>query len=103
MKTPTITIEGKTYEMPRPKGRVWRKLVEFDKEHGAFFYQDGIEKRCEFLSDVYGLPAEILLDNLYIDEIVQAYHDVANYIVSLVSVKVEEVEKNVGEGVETKQ
>ena len=99
MTTPTITIEGKTYEMPRPKGGLWRKLLEFDKDYGDIFTVDAMEKRCNFLAGVYGggLSADILLDNLYLDEIAQAYRDVVTYLIGLVSAKLEEVEKNVGE------
>lgn len=103
MTTPTITIEGKTYEMPRPKGRAWRKWVEFDEKLEDTATVEVIEKRCEYLSDVYGLPTDVLLDNLYLDEITQAYRDVMSYLILLVSGKLEEVEKNVGEGDKTKQ
>ena len=103
MTTPTITIEGKTYEMPRPKGRTWRKWVEFEDKLGDTVAAEVMEKRCEFLSDIYsgGLTKETLLDNLYLDEIAQAYRDVTAYLLFLVSGKLEEVGKNVGEGDKT--
>ena len=103
MTTPTITIEGKTYEMPRPKVRAWRKFVEFDEKLDGIATAELIEKRCEYLADVYGLPVEVLFDNLYVDDVVSAYRDAIAYLVQLVYGTLEVAEKNVGEGVETKQ
>ena len=100
MERPTITIEGKKYEMPRTTGREWRKLLEYDKNHNDIYAEDFIEKRCEFLAENYGakFTADDLLDTLDIAEIAQAYRDVAGYILGRISAKMEEVEKNVSEG-----
>lgn len=103
MERPTITIEGKTYEMPRPKGGVWRRLLEFDKENDYIFSEDFIEKRCEFLSELYGgqFTADELLDNLYLEEIAQAYRDTLNYLIGRIAVRFEEAEKNADAGDKT--
>lgn len=100
MTRPTITIDGKTYELPRLKGGAWRKLMLHDKEHGDIFAEDFIEKRCEFLADIYGggLTAEILLDNLYLEEIIQSYRDCARYILGCISGRIEEIAKNADKG-----
>ena len=100
MEKPTITINGKTYELPRPKCGVWRKLVTFEDEHGNFFVPDSIEKRCEFLAEIYGgvFSATDLLDNLFLDEIAQCYRDCVNFIISTVAGKYEKIEKNVDAG-----
>ena len=100
MDTPRIIVDGKTYELPRLKCVAWRKLMEFQKEHGEIFTEDFIESRCEFLAEVYGggLTAKDLLDNLYLEEIAPAYRDVASYIVGSLSARLEEVEKNADEG-----
>ena len=42
------------------------------------------------------IAVDVLLDNLYLDEIEQAYRDVMAYLILLVSGRLEEVEKNVG-------
>lgn len=100
MDNPTITIGGKTYELPRPKGGAWRKLLEHDKNHNDIFAEDFIEKRCEFLAEIYGngLTADNLLDELYLDEIIAAYREVARYTLRQVAPKLEEVQKNAVEG-----
>lgn len=100
MTKPTITIDGKTYELPRLKGGAWRKLMLFDKEHGDIFAEDFIEKRCEFLADIYGggLTADALLDNLYLEEIAQSYRECAGYITGRISTRLEEAGKNADAG-----
>ena len=100
MERPTITIGGKTYELPRPKGGMWRRLLEFDKNHGNIFTEDAIEKRCEFIAAMYGgdLTADKLLDELYLDEIVSIYHKTTRYLVAVGTSRNEEIEKNAGEG-----
>ena len=100
MEKPRITVDGKTYELPRLKCGAWRKLMEFQKEHGEIFTEDFIESRCEFLADIFGnkFTADDLLDNLYLEEIAPAYRDVASYIVGSLSARLEEVEKNADEG-----
>ena len=100
MERPTITIDGKTYEMPRPKCGVWRRLLEFNKNHGNIFTEDAIEKRCEFIAEMYGgdLTADKLLDELYLDEIIPAFQAVIRYLVSTTRPKLEVSEKNASEG-----
>ena len=100
MDRPTITIGGKTYELPRPKCGAWRRLLEFDKNHGNLFTEDAIEKRCEFLAEMYGgdLTADKLLDELYLDEIIPAFRAVTSYLVGTMTPKLEAAEKNASEG-----
>ncbi len=100
MDRPTITIGGKTYELPRPKSGIWRRLLEFDKNHGNIFSEDAIEQRCEFLAEMYGgdLTADKLLDELYLDEIVSIYHKTTRYLVAVGTSRNEEIEKNASEG-----
>lgn len=100
MERPTITVNEETYEMPRPTGRIWRKLLEFDKNHNDIYAEDFIEKRCDFLADIYGakFTADDLLDTFDIAEITQAYRDCAGYILGRITAKFEEVEKNVEKG-----
>ena len=100
MERPTITVDGKTYELPRPKCGVWRRLLEFDKNHGNIFTEDAIEKRCEFIAEMYGdgLTADKLLDELYLDEIIPAFRAVTSYLVSTTRPRLEATEKNASEG-----
>ena len=101
MERPTITIEGKTYEMPKPKCGMWRKLILFDKENNDVFTEDFIEKRCEFLGEIYGVSADLLLDNLYLEEVMTLYRETMSYIIGQLSGKLAEVTKNVSEGDKT--
>lgn len=105
MNTPTIIIDNRTYELPRLKGSAWRKFMAFEKEHTEVFSEDFIETRCAFLADIFGnkFTADDLLDNLYLEEIIQAYRDVASYIIGRLSAKLEEAEKNVDAGDKTEQ
>lgn len=97
MKRPTITIEGKTYELQRPKGVAWRKLLETDKNTREVFSEDFIENRCAYLALAFGdgLTEEYLLNNMYLDEIMQAYREAVNYYIGqIVAPKLEKSEKN---------
>lgn len=105
MERPTITVDEKMYEMPRPTGRAWRRLLEFDKNHNDIYAEDFMEKRCEFLAEIYGakFTADDLLDTFDIAEIAQAYRDCAEYILGRITAKLEEVEKNAGKDAKTEQ
>ena len=100
MKNPTITIDGKTYELPRPKCGVWRKLMEHDKNNNDVFAEDFIEKICEYLAAAFGgeLTAEFLLDNMYLEDAMQTYRDTRQFIFDTLKPKLEEVEKNASAG-----
>ena len=102
MQRPIIIIDGKRYELPQLKGSAWRKLVAADKEQDIFA-EDFIEKRCQFLADIFGgdLTADILLDNMPLEDIVQAYRDVAAYIIGRITARYEDIEKNVSKDVKT--
>lgn len=96
MKRPTITINGKKYELPKPKCGVWRKLMEADKNTREVFSEDFIENRCEFLAEAFGggLTTEFLLDNLYLEDAAQAYREVTKFMIGELTPKLEETEKN---------
>lgn len=96
MKRPTITINGKKYELPKPKCGVWRKLLEADKNTREVFSEDFIENRCAFLAEAFGggLTADFLLDNMYLEDSVQAYREVVNFMIGELTPKLEEAEKN---------
>lgn len=101
MERPTITIEGKTYKMPKPKCGMWRKLILFDKENNEVFAEDYIEKRCGFLGEIYGISADVLLDNLYLEEVMTLYRETTSYIIGQLTGKLAEVTKNVSAGDKT--
>lgn len=105
MKRPTITIGGKTYELPKPKCGAWRKLMEADKNTREVFSEEFIENRCAFLAEAFGggLTAEFLLDNLYLEDAMQAYRDVTKFMIEELTPKLEEAEKNGGAGGTTTQ
>lgn len=100
MKRPTITIDGKTYELPKPKCGVWRKLLEHDKNNREVFTEDFIENRCAFLAEAFGggLTMEFLLDNLYLEDALRIYREVLTFIIGELTPKLEEAEKNGGAG-----
>lgn len=101
MERPTITIEGKTYEMPKPKAGMWRKLMLFEKENNEVFAENFIEKRCEFLGEIFSIPEIVLLDNLYLEEVTTAYRETTGYIVGQLTGKLAEVSKNASAGDKT--
>ncbi|MBR2518231.1 MAG: hypothetical protein IKE46_00370 [Selenomonadaceae bacterium] len=96
MKRPTITVNGKTYELPKPKCGVWRKLMEADKNTREVFSEDFIENRCAFLAEAFGggLTADFLLDNMYLEDAMQAYREVTKFMIDELTPKLEEAEKN---------
>lgn len=105
MKRPTITIDGKKYELPKPKCGVWRKLMEADKNTREVFSEEFIENRCAFLAEAFGggLTTEFLLDNLYLEDAMAAYREVTKFMIEELTPKLEEAEKNGGEGGTTTQ
>ena len=105
MTRPTMTVAGKTYEMPNPKAGMWRKLMTFDKEQKNIFDEDFIERHCGFLAEIYGggLTAEKLIEELPLEEVMKSYREVSNYLLKMLTAKLGEAEKNVEAGDKTEQ
>lgn len=94
MATPTITIDGKEYEIKKLTGRDWRILGEFIDSAPAYGDVDFLEKHSAFIAAFYDgvTPDDVL--NMPLEEIIPASFAVRNYITSRLSAKLEKIEKN---------
>lgn len=94
MARPTITINGKEYEMRALTGRDWRILGEFIDTAPDYADVDFLEKHAGFIAKFYdGVTAEDILD-LPIEEIIPASMAIRNYITNQLAAKLEKIEKN---------
>lgn len=103
MERPTITIEGKKYEMKRLTGRDWRIFSEFSEKAPAYTDADFIEKHAAFIAEFYDVTADDILDKVPLEEIVPASVAIRNHVMQSLTAKFKEVEKNAVEDVKTEQ
>ena len=104
MERPTITIEGKKYEIKKLTGRDWRVFSEFNDKIPQYTDADFIEKHAAFIAEFYnGVTADNVLDNMPLPEIVPASMAIRNYILQSLTAKFKEVEKNVEKDAKTEQ
>ena len=94
MERPTITIEGKTYEMLPLIGRSWRILGEFADNAPNYTDADFIEKHAAFIANFFHVTADEILDKMGLEEILPASIAIRNYITKSLTAKFEQVEKN---------
>ena len=89
MSRPTITINGKTIELPNIKVKAWREIAEANEEIRTNTLLDAgfMERHCKFIALAFGVTTEEVLDNLYIEDVLPIYSAVANTITTMITAK----------------
>ena len=100
MERPTITIEGKKYEMKDLVGKDWRIMGEFVEASPTYLDADFIEKNAAFIAEFYDTTAEEILDKMPLEEILPASRDIQSYMINQLSAKIKVIEKNAEAGKE---
>lgn len=106
MKIPEIIINDKAVKAVKPKAKVWRIMMEFDRDRAEIAAEDYISKYCDILSYIYPATKEEIEDGADIDEIYSAYHNAFMWITELLSSKLgkeEDDSKNVVKAEEEKK
>ena len=92
METPTIIIEGKKYKAGKPKVKLWRRIVDFNKHFGSMddFHVnlEGYEAMLGLLAECFGNPditPEAVEENLEINELLPKFQEVTTWIGELIS------------------
>lgn len=101
MDRPTLTLNGRTIEMPEPKARAWRRWAEFDQTKKDLRTEEYIEAHCRMLAELYGgqVSEEELLDGLELSDVMKEYRAAADYLMQLLYAKFEAIGKNSGSSV----
>lgn len=100
MDKPTITINGEIKTMPTVKARVWRDLMKFDEECKKYKtikeiieHSEAVEKYCEIIARAFDVTTDEVLDNLEIDEVLPTYFSVLNYVIVMLTNKLNATNK----------
>lgn len=102
MDLPKIKIGGKTYEMQEPRARMWRTFAEFDEQKKTLSAAEFIDKHCEMIAMLFkGVTVEELLDGLNLSDVLKIYRDCYICLSELMTSKLQVLEKNSMDGVET--
>lgn len=96
METPTITLKGKTYTAPPPKVKLWREVTRFkekfsDKEQGD---QEALSEMECLIAAAFNHPeitAELIEEELDLDEFVPLFYQIAGWVAEVVSRKMTEL------------
>ena len=100
MDIPQITIDGKTYKMPKkPKMNLWRHLVKFEEDQ-----RTGEIQGQQVLDEMYNLVAiafndkdvtgEAVEANYDFEEIINVFTYISNYVKNLANTKMVQIPKN---------
>lgn len=101
MDNPTIIINGKPIEMPRPKARVWREIISFNEARRNLPTEDFINEHAKIIALAFRVSEDDILDNLDVDEILPTYFNVFTCVVSLLTANLSVSKKNSDEEVIT--
>ena len=94
MERPTITIDGKKYEIKKLTGRDWRVFSEFNENPPEYPNADFLERNAAFIAEFYdGMPPEVILDKMPLEYILPASSAIRNYVTKLLVSKFERLEK----------
>ena len=87
MNTPTITINGKEIPMQKLTARIWRETTKINEKRKDISSVDTIDVYCAVIAVAFGVTADEILDNLYIEDIMPKYLEVLNVINTLITSK----------------
>lgn len=87
MATPTITIDGKEIPMKRLTARIWKETTKINEKRKDATSVDAIDVYCGVIAVAFGVTADEILDNLFIEDIMPKYFEVLNEINSLITSK----------------
>lgn len=87
MNTPTITINGKEIQMPKLTARVWKETTKINEKRKDLSYVDAINVYCEVIAIAFGVTADEVLDNLYVEDVMPKYFEVLKEIGALITSK----------------
>ena len=87
MATPTITINGKEIEMKKLTARIWRETTKENEKRKDLSSAEAIDIYCAVIATAFGVTADEVLDNLYIEDIMPKYFEVLNSINTLITAK----------------
>ena len=99
MDKPTIIINGKEIEMQTPKARLWREIVKFNDERRDLPVEDFCNEHAKIIAAAFGVTADEVLDNLYVDDIMPTYFKVFSFVLGMLTAKLSIDKKNILEGV----
>lgn len=101
MNKPTITINGKIIEMPKPTVAVWRKIMEFNSKKYDVKWVDFVDEYVAVIAMAFGISADELIDkneNLVIEyeDILPIYNGIVIYLTESIVSKIGDNKKNEG-------
>ncbi len=94
MDRPTITIDGKTIDMPTPKARFWREIIKFEEGRKELTVEKFCDEHVNIIARAFGVTGEEVLDSLDVDEILPTYMNVLMYIMQLLTARLKVTKKN---------
>lgn len=53
MQLPKLELEGKIYEMKKPRAKDWSGFIKFDEERKNLNLSEYIEKLCGFMATIF--------------------------------------------------
>ncbi len=98
MEAPTIIIDGKKHRAIKPKVRLWRKIVEFNKLYSKLddFHSnlDAYDAMLNLLRECFGNPditSEAIEENLDLSELMPKFIEVTNWVAALLESNAQQI------------
>jgi len=94
MQAPTIKVDGKSFTARKPKAKIWRKVVAFNRGYSQVddlhSNEEAYEAMITLIADCFNSDAitpEVVEDNLDIDEMIPKLAEVTAWVAHLVAGK----------------
>ena len=100
MDIPQITINGKTYKMPKkPKMKLWRSLVKFEEDQrtGEIQGQQVLDAMYDIVAIAFNdkeVTGEAVEANYDFEEIINVFNYINIYVKNLANKKMDQLPKN---------
>ena len=92
-----IDINGKKYKHGKSKAKMWRELMQFDDQKADIPLEDFIDAHAEIIAKTFGnqdLTANMLIDNLDLDEILPLYSSAFKWFCGQLNAKTAKLPKD---------
>jgi D-serine dehydratase len=99
---PELVINQKKYKAVPPKARAWRDFIVFEENVDSIPAKDFMDRMAALIADVFPeeITADVILDNIPINEIKKLYRDSSRYVIGLVYGKLEQLPNGEAEAAE---
>jgi len=89
-----IKINNIKYKPNKPKAKPWREFMEFDETKAEIEFHEYVDAHVEIIIKSFANPAltaDVIMDHLTVDEIMEIYRQIMTWFCELLSRKLDKI------------